>query len=252
MAQKKKKTAKKHGILKVTTAVVLILLALFIISFLIWHFTHPETDEIWEQGIHTVSSGELSVDEQKGLSFPYTLADGKLEVTSIFQYSGGNPDCDDEMGENIAALAVVNKSDKHLSSAQFTAVLLDGTQIPFEVTDIPAGQTVWAFAKDNSVYETENVCESLTCTAQFEDISPLMADKLSFEVNETEVTFINNSGESLSNLSVSCHCLFEDAYFGGRTYTYPIENIAAGEKLTVSAEDCYLGKAAVVRINQDN
>ena len=44
----------------------------------------------------------------------------------------------------------------------------------------------------------------------------------------------------------------DDAYFGGLTYTYPVENIPAGESVTLQAEECYLGEAAVVRISRNN
>ena len=36
-----------------------------------------------------------------GLSWPYVVEDGNLQVDSLFQYSGINPDCDGEMGDDI-------------------------------------------------------------------------------------------------------------------------------------------------------
>ncbi|MCI6019052.1 MAG: hypothetical protein MRZ59_09435 [Clostridiales bacterium] len=254
MAQKKKghkKTSGKKRAVKIIVAALLILLAVFIIAFLIWNFMNPETEE--DEEIRTVSQSEMTVEEENGMSFPCVMEDGRLEAKSIFQYSGNNPDCNDESGENIVSLEMVNQSDQFLVSAQFTAKLADGTEVQFEVTDVLAGQKVWAFAKDNTAYELENVCESLTCTsAQFEDSAPVMSDKLSYTVNGTEVTLTNHSGETLTNIRVSCHCLFDDACFGGSVYVYPVESIAAGESVTVQAEDCYLGEAAVVRIEQDN
>ena len=55
----------------------------------------------------------------------------------------------------------------------------------------------------------------------------------------------------LSNLLLHCHCLIDGSYFGGLTYTYPVESIPAGQSIAVEAEDCYLGEAAVVRVSQD-
>lgn len=247
-----KKIRKKHKVPKIAAIAVLGLIMVCVVSFLIWHFTHPEIEEM-EQNSDAGESETSVNDGKQELEFPYALEDGQLEVTSIFQYTGGNPDCNDEMGENIAALEIVNKSDRHLASAQFTAQFTDGTEVPFEAVDVPAGQTVWAFARNHADYALENACESLTCTAQFESGTPLMEEKLSFTVNGTEVTLTNHSEEVLSNLSVSCHCLFDgEAYFGGKTYTYPVETIGAGESVTFSAEDCYLGEAAVVRISQGN
>ena len=108
------------------------------------------------------------------------------------------------------------------------------------------------FEKKNQVYELDDVCEEITDTAEFEDVSPVMADRLSAEVQETTVTLTNNSEEDLSNLLLHCHCVIDDAYFGGLTYTYPIASIPAGQSASVDAVDCYLGQAAVVRVSRDS
>ena len=73
--------------------------------------------------------------------------------------------------ENIAALTVVNQSEQHLSSAQFTVKLADGARLAFEVTDLPAGQKAMIFEKENQVYELDDVCQEITDTAEFEDVS---------------------------------------------------------------------------------
>lgn len=197
------------------------------------------------------SSGTAS--GKQGLEFPYELADGKLKAVSLFQSSVVNPDCGDTMGEDIASLEVINQSDEHLASAQFTAKLKDGTELTFEVQDVPAGAKVWAFEKSNAVYDTANICESLKCDAQFEDKTTLMEDKIEVKVKETEITLTNRSDEDLTDLTVRCHCLFDgEAYYGGRVYDYPVEKIAAGESVKTDASDCYLGEAAVVRITQNS
>lgn len=192
-----------------------------------------------------------SVEKEIGLAFPYELEEGKLSVDSIFQFTGFNPDNENAEGENIAALTVVNQSEQHLTSAQFTVKLADGTKLAFEITDLPAGQKAMIFEKENQVYDLDDICEEITDTAEFEDASPVMADMLSAEVQETTVTLTNNSEEDLSNLLLHCHCVIDDVYFGGLTYTYPIESIPVGQSASVDAVDCYLGQAAVVRVSQD-
>lgn len=199
------------------------------------------------------SSSGSNIEEEKkqaGVEFPYELEDAKLVVNSLFQYTGMNPDCSDESGEDIASLEIINKSEEHLANAELTAELEDGTKLKFAVKDVPAGRTVWAYAVDNSSYDLSVGCKSITCEAGFEDASSLMEDKLTIDVQETEVTLTNISGEELTNLNVYCHCLFEEAYFGGLTYIYPVESIPAGESITLQAEECYLGQAEVVRVSQ--
>lgn len=129
-----------------------------------------------------------------------------------------------------------------------TVTLADGKELAFEVRDLPAGQTVWAFAKDNSAYVLSNFCTAIAGTTQFEQSTPLMADRLSAAVQETEVTLTNNSAEAIAGVTVYCHTVFEDVYFGGTAYAYAAGDIPAGGSATVSAVDCYLGEAAVVRI----
>ena len=200
-----------------------------------------------------VDSKQSEEEQQaEGLAFPYELEDGKISVDSIFQFTGFNPDNENVEGENIAALTVVNQSEQHLASAQFTVKLADGAQLAFEITDLPAGQKAMIFEKENQVYELDDVCEEITDTAEFEDSSPVMADRLSAEVQETAVTLTNNSEEDLTDLLLHCHCVIDDACFGGLTYTYPIESIPAGQSASVDAVDCYLGQAAVVRVSQGN
>lgn len=195
---------------------------------------------------------ELAGEETEGLAFPYELEQGKISIDSIFQFSGLNPDNENAEGENIAGLTVINQSEKHLAFAQFTVKLADGKKLSFEITDLPAGQKAMIFEKENQVYELNDVCQEITDTAEFEDTSPIMGDVLSAKVKETEVTVTNTSEKDLNNLLLHCHCVIDDAYFGGLTYTYPIEGIPAGQNVSVNAEDCYLGQAAVVRVSQDS
>lgn len=237
--QKRNGSAKKSGRILL---IVVTILALFLLVFLIWKLIDRVGSDPQSGGAQPAESG---------IELPYALEDGQLEVTSVFQYTGDNPDCGDEAGEDIAALAVTNKSGRHLASAQLTAKLADGTEIRFTVADVPAGQTVWVFAADNCSYDTATPCVSITCDARFEASTPVLAEQLSISVEETAVTLTNTSGAALENLTVDCHCLLNDAYFGGRTYSYAVPSIAAGSSVTIQAEECYLGEAAAVRVTQD-
>lgn len=189
--------------------------------------------------------------KEPGLTFPYQLEEGKLEVASLFQFTGTNPDCNNENGENIAALQVSNKSEEYLKQAEIKAQLTNGTELVFEVIDVPAGQSVIVFEKKNTVYELSDVCKKIECTAEFEDEAPLLEDQISISVEEMSVVVTNKSDQELSNLVLHCHCLLDNEYFGGLTYKYPVESIPGGASVTVEAVDCYLGEAAVVRISQE-
>ena len=189
---------------------------------------------------------------QEDVSFPCQLAENSLSVTSLFQYSGDNPDCGGQAGEEIASLAVTNQSEKHLASAKITAKLADGTKRVFQLADIPAGQTVWVFAQDNGSFTSSNTCKELKCEASFAEEPPFLADQVAVEAEGISVTLTNLTDEDLAGLTVYCHCLFDGTYFGGLTYAYPVDGIPAGESVTIQAEECYLGEAAVVRVTRNS
>lgn len=234
MSSRKKK--KQDKTLKKVLLVILIVLVSFLIVIIGRDVLKKRTETNTQSG-------------QK-ISFPYELEDGKLIVNSLFQSSISNPDCNGEEGEDIASLEIKNASDEFLTEAQITVTLDDGDEIPFLVTNIPAGKTVWAYATDNTSISLDFVCNRIKCKAQFSDKMPVMAESVSYEVNETSVTLNNLTGNEISGLSVGCHCLFEDVFFGGLTYNYKIEELPANESITINAEDCYLGSAEVVCIQQ--
>lgn len=240
-SKKNKRKGKKSGnnSKQIVTIGVLVVVLLILLAVL-WKIS----------GLKKESAGQRENQGNEAVEFPYSLEDGKIEVRSLFQYSGMNPDCKDESGEDIASLEIVNKSEEHLKNGEFTVKLVDGTEIPFVVADIPAGQIVWAYATDNSSYDASVACAVIKSDVTFEDKTSLLEDKLTIDVQETEVTLTNKSEENLKNLNVYCHCFFEEAYFGGLTYTYPVETIPAGKSITLQAEECYLGQAEVVRISQ--
>lgn len=240
--RKGKKIEKNKKIISMVLGAILILLLILLIA-LICHNKNLGKIE---------NAQEKKQEKTVGITFPYKLADGELEVDSLFQFTGTNPDCGDEDGEDIAALTVINTSNKYLLTAAIQAELSNGNKLSFEIKDLPAGESVMVFEKNNESYELSDTCASLTGTTEFAEDAECMEDKLSIDVQETTITLTNIAGEDLTNLLLHCHCLVDDAYFGGLTYSYPIEGIPAGQSVTVQADECYLGTAAVVRVSQDN
>lgn len=179
---------------------------------------------------------------------PCTMEDGKLEISSLFQYSGMNPDCYWEMGEDIAGIVMHNRSEQHLTVAKITLELSDGTVLQYEIYDIPAGKTVWAYDINNNSYNGDAACVAVKCSAEFADATELMADKLNFTVSGMDISVTNNSAEQLTNLMFVCHAVLDDVYFGGMAYEYCLPELAPGATETVVAADCFLDTAEVVFI----
>ena len=184
------------------------------------------------------------------ITFPYELADGKLKAASLFQYSGLNPDCNNEEGEDIAALEIVNQSDEFCESAEIQVVMQDGTELSFKAENIPAGKKIWVFESNNQSIGQNDACKEIQDTSEFGEAS-FVKDQVTASVEDTTITIENLTGEEITDLTVRCHCLFEDTYFGGVTYSYPTGRIPAGGQVTVDAADCYMGSAEVVWISKN-
>ena len=184
------------------------------------------------------------------ITFPYEFADGKLKAASLFQYSGLNPDCNNEEGEDIAALEIVNQSDEFCESAEIQVVMQDGTELAFKAEDIPAGKKIWVFESNNQSIGQNDACKEIQDTSEFGEAS-FVKDQVTASVEDTTITIENLTGEEITDLMVGCHCLFEDTYFGGVTYSYPTGTIPAGGQAVVDAADCYMGTAEVVWISNN-
>lgn len=182
------------------------------------------------------------------IEFPVMTDDGKLELDSLFQFSGFNPDCGNAEGKEIAGLRIANTASAHLKRAELTLTLRSGKTVRFVVEDIPAGRSAMAFEAGNASMNMDDVCVDIRCDAEFSDEDTLMSDRLAVSAEGTQIHLANLSGEDLNHLIVYCHCVLNEDYFGGLTYKYPIDSLPAGAELTIDAWECYLGQAEVVCI----
>lgn len=97
------------------------------------------------------------------------MEDGKLQITTLFQSSVPNPDCDFKEGIDIASIELLNQSGQYLKSADITLTMEDGTELRFEVLDIPDGDKVWAFDINNTSIASDGRCINVQYKAVFED-----------------------------------------------------------------------------------
>ncbi len=194
----------------------------------------------------TEEKNAVTDETSKSLAFPLRLEDGKLEIESIFQFDGINPDCGKQKGDHIAAITLINTSDAYLSSATINAAFDDGSVHTFAVYDLPAGKAVMAFSLDNSELPAANACVDVHIESVFEDVQNV--DSVLATIDGMTVTLENVTDRELFGIDVYCRDVFSDKYFGGVTYMYKIEKIPAGGSTTITASDCILGMVDVVRI----
>lgn len=257
MGKQKKGNKKKWG--KLLLAVLIILMSLFL-ALLIW-FGRWMQDQ--EQPEATGSNGtgqtqtqpEASTSEPEAflpaVQMPVILEDGKLEIQSLFQFDGINPDSGNQTGKNIASMIFKNTSDAYLTEAKITMTLTNGKQVHFLVTDLPAGKSAMVFSTENLAIRADAACADTTCSAVFSTATP-MEEQLSVQVDGLTVSVTNRSEKDLSQVVVYCRSPLGEEYFGGVTYPYVIKNLPAHGTATVDAVDCILGIAEVVRVEINN
>lgn len=178
---------------------------------------------------------------------PMELEDGRLTVRALFPYSGMNPDAALAFGEDIAGLQLTNTSEEHLSLAELTAVMEDGTELCFRVEDLPPGMSAMVFDPKQTALAGDLSCVDLYGFAEFEE-DPMQSELVAISVDGITITLKNVSGRDLTDLSVACHGLLDGSCFGGTTYIYDVASLPAGAVTVINAVDCILGEARVVRV----
>lgn len=188
--------------------------------------------------------------EVPGLEFPQKVDGEKLLVESLFQLSSMNPDCDDALGDNVASIQVENASGEYLESADIAVFLYDGTEFRFHLEDVPAGKKILAFDTENNVYDRESGVKEVNAEGKYLAEVSLMEEQITTAVDESGLKLKNISGNTLQNLTVKYHCLFEEMYYGGRSYSKSVDALEPGESIVVETPECYLGEAAVVSLTK--
>lgn len=213
---------------------------------------HPATEPSYRSAESSApgSSTEPESDNHAaaGIQYPYDLDDGRLQITSLFQYSGMNPDAELAEGENIAAMVVTNSSEDYLEKLTVTAAVSDGSILHFEISDLPAGQTVWAFARENSAFDPMSVCTRIESQSSFTQVPGELGTTVSYQVQGVEVTLTNETDSVIPAGELRCHIVLNGIYFGGTSYAYPVGPIPSEGSATVTAADCILGEVAPVRL----
>lgn len=182
------------------------------------------------------------------IAFPIALENGKLEIESLFSYTGLNPDADNADVSDSAAIVLVNRSGEYMAEARITMVLTNGDVANFVATDLPAGKRVMVFCADGAAADNDTGCVEVHCEAVFDPDASMEAERIAVSVDGMTVTVENLTGNEIPELVIYCRCPLGEEYFGGITYQYQVNSLPANGTATVDAWDCVLGMAEVVRI----
>lgn len=254
----KKKEKKKPKAWRIVLLVVLVIalaaFAVFVMPRLLYSLSGGGEDTTPEQtdtrsALSGTDAPEPTLEPSVStVQFPLSVDNGRLEIGSLFQFSGINPDCGNREGTDVAAIELKNVSDTYLAEAKLLLTLADGVRLNFLVRDLPAGKSVMAFSTENLSLPADAACQEARCEAVYDAAAQAEYPGLSVSAAGTLVTLTNTSGEDLFEIVVYCRSTLGEDSFGGITYQYTVNNLPAGESTAVDAVDCILGMAEVVRI----
>ncbi len=251
-----KRQKKRPGKAPLLLLVIVVVAAVIIVALWLWTTgdvddeaaVPTETDQAAETEETTDSDTAEETETESAL--PQVEQSTGLTLSSVYTSSIPNPDCEDEYAEEIASLEVTNSSDSYLVSATLTATMSDGTEVLFEVYDLPAGATAEIFDTENQTMASGVTCTALVCTAEeYIDGDVLLSDAVQVTADGSDAVISNIGDSDLTDLTVVYHCDMAGQYFGGASYTITIESLAAGESYTLS-DNTLMGEVAVVRISQ--
>lgn len=244
--EKKRKSKVKIVVIVLILVIALAVLGLFVMPQVLYQINNQGTDISTGEKLAGATEPQIVYSADDELIFPVELEEGALEIESLFPFSGINPDADMQETEDVASITLKNTSNRYLKTAAITAILGDGTECIFTVTDLPAGASVIAFATSNESLTQDAFCVGISSDVVFEDIQSW--DQLSVSMVGMTVTLQNISDEDFSQIDVYCRDVFGESYFGGITYKYTINELSAGQSATIEVTDSLLGLIDVVRI----
>ncbi len=211
-------------------------------------FTLETTAEAAEEAEETEDAATVTAEPDEAGNIAENDSE-QLVISNLFSSSIPNPDCNMEVADGVASVAVTNVTEEYLLQACITATLADGTELYFIVNDLPAGETAQIFEINNRLLPEDAVCTSISCQEeQYLTGDQLLTAYFLVTVEGSTITITNLTGSTLTGYAVICHDSLGDSYYGGTSYTYSIGDLASWASITIQAEDCILGDAQPVRI----
>lgn len=174
-----------------------------------------------------------------------------LSVSELFAYTGPNPDCGFEQGNDIAAVTVENTSGKYLLCAEITVASDNGAEYSFTVQALEDGGRVTAFDTQNRTVKNEVCAADSECSTEFADSPDTYADRLQAQVISGEVTLTNISEDTFELVFVDCRCTVSGESFGGKVFECPFSQVTPGATQSKACSEILFGVPEAVRIRTE-
>lgn len=209
-----------------------------------------EEKETEEKGRESTDGVKENDNQSNNISFPYEISGTTLTVEHIGSYDGiFLEDGSDEEVNGIAAMVLKNTGENPVEYADIS--LKDGKkEFKFEVSDIPAGETVVVQEKNRKKYKERTYT---SCSGIMASMDELEMSEETVHVEETEDGKLEIT--NLTEEEIPCVRIFykfymeeEETYVGGITYTAKVAELAPGESRNIIPSHYVSGNSRVMMV----
>ena len=159
-----------------------------------------------------------------------TDSDYQISMRRLNAYNGPFlEDGSDAEVSNVLALQFRNDGDQDVQYAEYV-FLVNGTEVPFKVTNLPAGQSCVVLAANKQAYNAADVLKLKSRLVAHVDYLPTADDQLLLVNNgDDTVTIMNLTNQPIPVARVFYKTYYaeQNTFVGGITYTIEVKNIPA-------------------------
>lgn len=196
------------------------------------------------------SSGGDIQETVQGISLPYSIGGSGLVIRSITSYDGTYiEDGSDSDISGVTVIILENTGDTEVEYASIT-VNREGTELQFEASALPAGETVVVQEKNRVLFEGGNYTDCSADVAEIEEFD-MSSDQIRVdETGDQTLTVTNLTDENISAVRIfyKFYMEDEDTYVGGITYTAKITGLDANASVEITPSHYLKGSSRIMMI----
>ena len=196
------------------------------------------------------SSGGDIQETVQGISLPYSIGGSGLVIRSITSYDGTYiEDGSDSDISGVTVIILENTGDTEVEYASIT-VNREGTELQFEASALPAGETVVVQEKKRVLFEGGNYTDCSADVAEIEEFD-MSSDQIRVdETGDQTLTVTNLTDENIPAVRMfyKFYMEDEDTYVGGITYTAKITGLDANASVEITPSHYLKGSSRIMMI----
>lgn len=201
-------------------------------------------------GLTDSGSGVVLQEGVQGLTLPYQIPGSSLVVSGVASYDGIYlEDGSDTEISGVTVLLLQNAGETDIEYAS-VSVRVDGTELAFEASDLPAGSMAVVQEKNKTPFRAGTYTD---CTATVAEVGEFEMSEEQVKVKEQEeqgLVVTNLTEEDIPAVRVFYKFYMEEetTYVGGITYTAKITDLRAGESREITPSHYVSGYSKVMMV----